>query len=217
MGTSAKPARWIGSGFIAVAALAASYSLGRISAESVRQPQSHQDTASKDDRHLRSTLSAIQKRLADCEKTLQRRDDHVQKREEKPHATEGNPILSLLPELPERCIVPLQARSLKTTAANCTDFRRHFDAYRTILGSNTLDCDTVLRIRGMARMQYSRCIIITKFNEDAEYQDATSDPIAIDAAEDAYATRSEHGDLDDIDKLVKNPECMARMRPEWLE
>lgn len=100
------------------------------------------------------------------------------------------------------------------TAANCGSFRRHFDAYKAILGNNAIDCETVLSIRGLARIQYLLCVRITKVNEDAHFQDVMSDPIAIDAAEDAYTTRSKYGSLDNIDELVKNPECIARMHAE---
>ncbi|WP_437757888.1 hypothetical protein [Sorangium sp. So ce1389] len=212
MGTSLKPALWIGTGAIAVAALAAAYNLGRISAEGDDQTHLSQDAGSKDDPDLQSTLSATQKRLAICEKNLQRRDQHLHRKEENPHTKDDSP--ASLPELecPKQCVVASQARSLNTMGASCRNFRWHFDAYKTILGSNALDCDTVLSIRDLAWMQYSLCVGIIKVSEDAHYQDATSDPLAVDAVEDAYATRSEYGDVDDIDELVKNPECIARMQ-----
>ncbi|WP_437538133.1 hypothetical protein WME79_19640 [Sorangium sp. So ce726] len=214
MGTSPKPTAWIGLGTVAVAALAAAYNLGRISTERDTRPQSHQNAASQNDPDPRSTLSVIQKRLASCETTLQRRDHNPQKREGRPQATEGNPAPAPEPELPKQCITALQARSLTMMAAHCRNFREHFDAYKTILGSSTIDCDTVLSIRDMARMQYLRCVGIVKVNEDADYQDAASNPLAIDAVEESYTVRGEHADIDDIDKLVNNPECLARMQTE---
>ncbi|XXY49354.1 hypothetical protein WME91_56025 [Sorangium sp. So ce269] len=213
MGTSLKPTTWIGLGLIAVAALAA-YNLGRISAVSGNRTQSHQDAASKEDSDLRSTLSATQERLASCQATLQRRDHDLQKIEGKPHATGGNPTPSPEPELPKQCIIAMQAKEQNMVAANCRDFRRHFDAYKAILGSGTISCETILSIRSLARMQYQLCILIIKVDEEIKKQYATSDSIAIDAVEDAYTTKSKHGDVDDIDALVKNPECVARMQTE---
>jgi hypothetical protein len=215
MGTSQKPTTWIVLGFIAIAALAATYKLRRIWRESDNQSQSHQDAASKDDPDLRSTLSATQKRLASCEKDLQHRDHHLQKREGKPHSNEDNPTRSpepeSEPECPKQCIIASQARSVNTMGTNCRNFRWHFDAYKAILGSSTLDCDTILSIRDLAQMQYSICVSIIKVDEDVHFQDATSDPLAVGAVEDAYTTRSEYGDIN-IDELVKNPECMTRMQ-----
>ncbi|WP_437816551.1 hypothetical protein [Sorangium sp. So ce1078] len=194
-------------------AAAAAYNLGRISAEGDKRPRSHQDAASKDDPDLRSTLSATEKRLASCEKTLQRCDHHTQKREEKPRINEENPTILPEPECPKQCIVASQARSVNTMGTNCRNFRWHFDAYKEILGSGTLDCGTILSIRDLAQMQYSGCVAIISVSEDAHYQDATSDPLAVGAVEDAYATRGEYGNID-IDELVKNPECIARMKTE---
>jgi hypothetical protein len=213
METLLKQIAWIGLGFIAIAALAA-YNLGRVSAASDNRTQSHQDAAGKEDPDLRSTLSATQKRLANCEKTLQRRDHDLQKREGKPHATEGNPTPSPEPELPKQCIIAIQAKEQNRMAANCRDFRRHFDAYKAILSSSTIDCETVLSIRYLARMQYQTCMLIIKVNEEINEKYATNGPVAIDAVEDAYTTKSKHGDVDDIDELVKNPECIARMQTQ---
>ncbi|WP_437550941.1 hypothetical protein WME97_08275 [Sorangium sp. So ce367] len=213
METSPTPTTWIALGTITVAALVAAYNLRTISREGVNQPQSHQEAVNKDVPDLQSTLIATQKKLASCEKTLQRRDPGLQKRDEKPHTSEDNPTLSPEPDCPKQCVVASQARSLNTTGANCRNFRWHFDAYKKILGSDTLDCDTVLSIRDLAQMQYSLCVGIIKTNEDAHFRDATRDPLAVDAVEDAYATRSEYGDID-INELVKKPECIARLRAE---
>lgn len=214
MGTSPKSTTWIGLGTIAIAALAAAYNLGRTSAESGSRPQRHQDAASKDDPDLRSALSAAQKRLASCEETLQRHDQHLQKREETLHTNEDNPTPSPEPALPKQCIIASQVKSLHMLAANCRSFRRHFDAYKTILGSSTIHCEIVLDIVSMAHVQSSFCAAIIRTSEGTTYQDAMSDPLAIAAAEDAYATRNEYGDPGDIKALVKNPECIAQMRTE---
>lgn len=211
MGTSSKPIAWIILGSISVAALVA-YNLGRISVANDSQPQSHQDAGSAGDPDLRSTVSATQKRLASCEKALQRRDPRPQKKEKEPYANEGNPTPPPEPELPKQCIIAMQEKEQNMVAANCEDFRKHFDAYKVILGNNTIDCESVLSIRGLARMQYQLCILIIKVDEELREQYATSGPIAIDAVEDAYATKSKHGDIDSIDDLVKNPECIARMQ-----
>ncbi|WP_437900586.1 hypothetical protein [Sorangium sp. So ce124] len=214
MGTSSKPTTWIGLGIIAAAALAAAYNLGRTSAESGNRPQRNQHAASEDDPDLRSALSVAQKRLASCEKTLQRHDQLLEKREETLHIDKDNPTPSPEPALPERCIVASQVKHVHLLAANCGSIRRHFDAYKTILGSSTIDCEIVLDIVSMAQGQSALCDAIIRITEGATYQDAMSDPLAIAAAEDAYATRSEYGDLGYIEKLVKNPECIARMRPQ---
>jgi hypothetical protein len=214
METSPKPTTWIGLGTIAVAALAAAYNLGRTSAESGSRLQRHQEAASKGDPDLRSALSVAQKRLASCEKTLQRHDQHLQKTEETPQTNEDNPTPSPKPALPKRCIVALQVKELHLLAANCRSLRRHFDAYKTILGSSTIDCEIVLDIHSMAHGQSTLCAVIIRSSEGATYQDAMSDPLAIAAAEDAYATRNEYGDLGNINDLVKNPECIAQMRPQ---
>lgn len=214
MGTSPKPTTWIGLGIVAVAVLAAAYNLGRTSAESGSRPQRHQHAASKDDPDLRSALSDAQKRLASCEKTRQRYDQHLQKREESLHTNEDNPTPSSEPAPAKRCIVASQVKQLHLMAANCGSLRRHFDAYKTILGSSTIDCEIVVDIYSLAQGQSTLCAAVIRSSEGATYQDAMSDPLAIAAAEDAYATKNEYGDPGDLRALVKNPECIARMRPE---
>ncbi|XXT24768.1 hypothetical protein WME94_24870 [Sorangium sp. So ce429] len=209
MGTSPKPTTWIVLGSIAVAALAAAYTMGRISAESDNQTQSHHDVASKDDPDLRSTLSATRERLASCEKALQLRNHHLEKREEQSRSDASNPTLSPAPD-PKQCIAASQAKDL---TANCTNFRRHFNAYKAILGSSTLDCGTVLSIRDLAWKQYSICAIITRSSDGSSQPDATNDPRGINSMENAYIIRSEHGEID-MNDLVKNPECIARMQAE---
>ncbi|MGK4002087.1 hypothetical protein WMF31_05650 [Sorangium sp. So ce1036] len=214
MKTSPKPTAWIGLGFTAVTALAVAYNLGRTSAESGSRPQRHQNAASKDDPDLRSALSAAQKRLARCEETLQRHDQHPQKREEKPHTNEDNPTPPPEPALPKQCIIASQVKELHMLSASCRSLRRHFDAYKTILGSSTIDCEIVLDILSTAQIQSAFCAAIIRNSEGTTYRDATSDPLAIAAVEDAYATRNKYGDLENINDLVKNPECIARMRTE---
>ncbi|KYG02608.1 hypothetical protein BE21_54690 [Sorangium cellulosum] len=108
----------------------------------------------------------------------------------------------------------MQVKDLHMLAANCRSFRRHFDAYKTILGSSTIDCEIVLDIHSVAQGQSALCAAIIRISEGATYQDAMSDPLAIAAADDAYATRNEYGDLGNLNDLVKNPECKARMRPQ---
>ncbi|WP_437947943.1 hypothetical protein WME98_45640 [Sorangium sp. So ce296] len=213
MGTSPKPTTWIVSGSIAAAALVA-YNLGRTSTESDNQPQSHQDAASKDNPDLRSSLSAAQKRLANCEKSLQRRDHHPLMGEKKPLTSEDIPIPPPERELSKQCIAAMQAKELTMAGANCKNFRGHFDAYKMILGSSTLDCETVLSIRGLARTQYNICTLIIQVNKEIDKQGAAIDPVAADAVQDAYAIKGEHGDVNDIDALVKNPACIARMQTE---
>ncbi|WP_437627177.1 hypothetical protein [Sorangium sp. So ce1151] len=213
MGTSPNPTTWIVFGSIAVAALEA-YNLGRTSAEGDNRTQSYQDAASKDNPDLRSTLSAVQKRLANCEQFLDRRDHHPLMREEKPHTSEDIPIPPPERELSKQCTAAMQAKELTMAGVNCRNFRRHFEAYKTILGSSTLDCETVLSIRGLARTQYNICTLIIEVNKEINEQGATNDPSAIDAVKDAYTTKSEHGDVNDIDALVKNPACIARMQAE---
>ncbi|WP_437718439.1 hypothetical protein WMF45_19645 [Sorangium sp. So ce448] len=213
MGTSPKPTTWIGLGAIAVAALAAAYSLGKISAESDKQPQWRQDAASKNNTVLQSTLSVARKRLASCEKTLQRRDDHPQKRDENPHADEDKPAPSPEPELSEQCIVKSQAKELYMMAENCRNFRWQFRAYNEILGSDMIDCETVLSIRELAQDQYSACSAVIRHFESASRPDAASDIRGIDAMESAYMFRSDYGDID-VDDLMKNPACIARMQAE---
>ncbi|MGK4000202.1 hypothetical protein [Sorangium sp. So ce1024] len=214
MGTLPRPTAWIVLGAIAVVALAAAYNLGRSSAEKGSRPQRHQEAASKGDPDLRSALSIAQKRLASCEETLQRHDQHLQKREGTPHTNEDNPTPSPEPALPNRCTVAAQVKELHLLAANCRSLRRHFDAYKTILGSSTIDCEIVLDIASMAHGQSSFCAAIIRISEGAAYQDAMSDPLVIAAAEDAYAIRDEYGDPGDIRALVKRPECRARMRSD---
>jgi hypothetical protein len=189
MGTSPKPTTWIGLGFIAVAALAAAYTLGSTSAERGSRPQRHQDAASKDEPDLRSALSAARRRLASCEETLQRHDQHLQKREETLHTNEGNPTPSPEPALPKQCVVASQVKNLHMLAANCRSLRRHFDAYKTILGSSTINCEIVLDILSVAHAQSSYCAAIIRISEGTTYQEAMSDPLAIAATEDAYATK----------------------------
>ncbi|WP_433929483.1 hypothetical protein AB3662_37725 [Sorangium cellulosum] len=213
MGTSPTPTTWIGLGSIAVAALVVAYNLGRLSAESDKRAHPHQDVASKDDPDLRSTLSATRERLAICEKSLQRRDQHLQEREGKPHTNEDEPTPSPEPQLPKQCMIASAATQVHTLSANCTNFRRHFDAYKAILGSSTIDCETLLSIRDLARNQHSICVAIARSFEDGSHSDLTSDIRGIDAMENSYMLRSEYGDID-IDDLVKNPECIARMQTE---
>lgn len=98
-------------------------------------------------------------------------------------------------------------------AMNCRNFRRHFGAYKAILGSRSIDCETVLSIRDLARNQYSICAAVARTFEDSSQQDITNDPRGVDAMEDAYMLRSEYGDID-INELVTNPECVARMNTE---
>ncbi|WP_437664525.1 hypothetical protein [Sorangium sp. So ce1182] len=213
MGTSPKPTAWIRFGAIAVAVLAAAYGLGRISAKRDNRPHSHQAVAIKDGPDLRSALSAARKRLASCEKTLQHRDHHLQKREGKPRNSEDIPTPSPQPEPSEQCIITSRAKELKWMAANCRDFRWQFNAYEEILGSSTLDCSTVLSVRDLAQAQYSICAAVARSFEDNSQPDVTSDILGIDAMESAHMTKSEYGDVD-IDELVKNPACVARMRTE---
>lgn len=200
-------------GSIAIAALAAAYNLGRISAERDDRNQPHRDVASKDDPDLRSTLNATRKQLASCEKTLQRRDHHLQQIEGKPHTNEDKPTPSPEPELPKQCMIASAATQVHTLSANCTNFRRHFDAYKAILGSSAIDCETVLSIRDLARNQHSICVVIAKSFEDGSHSDLMSDVRGVDAMENSYMLRSEFGDID-INELVKNPECIARMQTE---
>ncbi|WP_437492522.1 hypothetical protein WME75_18205 [Sorangium sp. So ce1014] len=213
MGTSPKPTTWIGLGAIAIAALAAAYNLGKISAESNEQPQARQDAASKNDPDLRSTLSVTRKRLASCEKTLQRRDHHRQKREEHPHTNEDKRIPSPKPEFSEQCRIELQAIELERLAMNCRNFSGTFGAYKAILSSSTIDCEAVLSIRDLARDQYSECSDVIRSFEDASQPNVASDRRGIDAMESAYMFKSYYGDVD-IDELVKNPACIDHMQAE---
>ncbi|MGK3983050.1 hypothetical protein WME99_08420 [Sorangium sp. So ce136] len=213
MGTSPKPATRIGFGAIAVAALAAAYNLGRISAESDSQPQSRQDAANKNAPHLQSTLSVTRNRLANCEKTLQRSDPYLQKREKKPHTNEDKPTPSPDSDLSEQCLIASQPNDLHNMSMDCRDFWWLFKAYEEILGSSTIGCETVLSIRDLAQAQHSICTAIIKFLEDPSQPDVTSSILGLSAMENAYLFKSEHGDVD-IDELVKNPACIARMQTE---
>ncbi|WP_438011094.1 hypothetical protein WME89_21945 [Sorangium sp. So ce321] len=213
MGTLPKPTTWIGFGAIAISALAAAYNLGKISAESNKQPESRQDAASKDDPDLQSTLSVTRKRLASCEKALQRRDHHPQEREGHPHTSEDKRTPSRKPELPEQCRIESQASELEMLAVNCRNFSGTFGAYKAILSSSTIDCETVLSIRDLARDQYSDCSDVVRSLEDASRPDVTSDRRGISAMESAYMFKSYYGDVD-IDGLVKNPACIARMQTQ---
>jgi hypothetical protein len=211
MKTSPKPTTWIGLGFIVVAALAA-YNLGRISAPRDNRPQTRQDVR-KNKPDLRSILSATQQRLAICEETRQRREHDLHEGARKPHISEDNPTPSPERGLSKQCIVAMQAQDLNIAGAHCRNFRRHFDAYKAILGSSTVGCETVLSIRDLARRQRQVCALIARINEEPGSQDATSDPRAVDAVEDAYTIIGKYGDID-IDKLVKNPACMVRTQAE---
>ncbi|WP_437593737.1 hypothetical protein [Sorangium sp. So ce1000] len=211
MKTSPKPTTWIGLGFIAVAALAA-YNLGRMSAPSDNRPQTRQDVR-KNKPDLRSTLSATQQTLAICEETRQRRDHDLHEGARKPYISEANATPSPERELSKQCIIAIQAQDLNIAGAHCRNFRRHFDAYKAILGSSTVGCETVLSIRDLAQRQRQICALITRINEEPGSQDATSDPLAVGAVENAYTIISKYGHID-IDKLVKNPACIVRMQAE---
>ncbi|WP_437631754.1 hypothetical protein [Sorangium sp. So ce854] len=213
MGTSPKPTTWIGFGVIAIAALTAAYNLGKISAESDEQPQARQDAASKNDPDLRSTLSVTRKRLASCEKTLQRRNHHRQKRQEHPPTNEDKRTPSPEPELPEQCMIQLQAVELTMLDVDCRSFLGGFGAYREILSSSMFDCETVWSIRDLARYQYSACSSIIRYFEGAPQPGITSDRRGIGAMENAYMFKSYYGDVD-VDDLVKNPACIDPMQTE---
>ncbi|WP_437311294.1 hypothetical protein [Sorangium sp. So ce388] len=211
MKTSPKPTTWIGLVFIAVAALAA-YNLGKISAPSDNRPQTHQDVR-KNKPDLRSTLSATQQRLDICEEARQRRDHDLHEGARKPYISEATPTPSPERELSKQCIIAMQAQDLNIAGAHCRNFRRHLDAYKAILGSSTVSCETVLRIRDLAQRQRQTCALITRINEEPGSQDVTSDPLAAGAVEDAYAIIRKYGDID-INNLVKNPACIARIQAE---
>ncbi|WP_129347576.1 hypothetical protein [Sorangium cellulosum] len=213
MGTSPKPTTWIGFGAIAVAALAAAYNLGKVSAESNKQPESRQDAASKDDSDLQSNLSVTRRRLASCEETLQRRDRHPQKRGGHPQTDEDKRTHSPKLELSEQCRFESQAIELETLSVSCRSFMGSFGAYKAILSSGTIDCETVLSIRDLARDQYSDCSNIISSIEDASQPDVASDRRGINAMESAYMFKSHYGDVD-IDELVQNPACIDRMQAE---
>ncbi|WP_437767748.1 hypothetical protein WMF27_17375 [Sorangium sp. So ce281] len=199
-------------GFVAVAALAA-YNLGIISATSDNRPQTRQNVR-KNKPDLRSTLSATQQRLAICEETRQRRDDHPHEGAREPYnSSDGNPTPSPERGLSKRCIIAMQAQDLNITGAQCRNLRRHFDAYKAILGSSTVSCETVLSIRDLARRQRQICALITRINEEPGTQDATSNLLAAGAIEEAYTISSKYGDVD-MNKLVNNPACIARMQAE---
>ncbi|WP_437718453.1 hypothetical protein WMF45_19710 [Sorangium sp. So ce448] len=213
MGTSPKPTTWIGFGAIAIAALTAAYNLGKISAESDEQPQARQDAASKNDPDPRSTLSVTRRRLASCEKTLQRRDHHREKGQEHPSTNEDKRPPSPKSERPEQCMIQLQASELAMLDVDCRGFLAGFGAYREILGSSTFDCETVLSIRDLARDQYSACSSIIRYFEDAPQPGVTGDRRSIGAMENAYTFKSYYDDVD-IDELVKNPACIDPMQTE---
>jgi hypothetical protein len=213
MGTLPKPTTWIGFGAIAIAALAAAYNLGKISAESDEQPQARQDAASKDDPDLRSTLSVTRKRLASCEKTLQGRDHHRQKREEHRPTNEDKRTPSPKPELSEQCRIELQASELDMLDVDCRNFLGTFGAYKEILSSSTIGCEAVLSIRDLARDQYSTCSNVIRYFEDAPQPGVARDRRGIGAMENAYMLKSYYGDVD-IDELVKNPACIDHMQTE---
>ncbi|WP_437278558.1 hypothetical protein WME90_46330 [Sorangium sp. So ce375] len=213
MKTSPKPTRWLGFGVVAIAASAAAYNLGRASAESKIQHQSHQDAARNEDSDVRSTLSVTRKKLVSCENALQRRDRHIQEREGKPHAGEGGPTPPPEPALSKQCDIASRAAELNRMAENCRDFRQQFNAYEEILSNTSLDCESVLSIRNLAIGQSSICSAVLRHFESASQPDVTSDVRAINAMESAYMTKDEYGDVD-IDALVKNPECIARMQVE---
>ncbi|WP_437746982.1 hypothetical protein WMF39_19365 [Sorangium sp. So ce1504] len=213
METSSKPTRWLGFGVVAIAASAAAYNLGRASAGSDDQHQSHQDAARNNDSDVRSALSVTRRRLISCEETLQRRDHQHQKREGKPHAREGSPTPPPEPALSKQCDIASRAAELNRMAESCRDFRWQFNAYEEILGNLTIDCESVLNIRELAREQFSICSAVIRHFESASQPDVTSDIRGINAMEGAYMTKDEYGDVD-IDELVKNPECIARMQAE---
>jgi hypothetical protein len=211
MGTSPKPTTWIGFGAIAVAALAAAYSLGKISVDSNEQPQARQDAASESDPDLRSTLIVTRKRLASCETTLQRRDHHAPKGEGHLHVNEDKRTPPPLPELTEQCKIESQASELEMLAMDCGLFSGMFGAYKAILGSSAIDCDTILSVRDLARDQYSTCSDVIRAFEDELQPGVASDRRGINVMERAYMFKSYYGDVD-IDELVKNPACVARMQ-----
>ncbi|WP_438015524.1 hypothetical protein WMF18_32280 [Sorangium sp. So ce315] len=209
MKTSPKSTTWIGLGFIAVTALVA-YNLGRISVPSDNRSQARQDVR-KNKPDLRSTLSATQQRLDDCENALLRRDQDLHEGARKPYINEANPTPSPERELSKQCVIAIQAQDLNIAGAHCRNFRRHFDAYKAILGNSTVGCETVLSIRDLAQRQRQTCALITRINEEPGTQDAMSDPLAVGAVEDAYTITGKYGDID-IDDLVKNPACIVRMQ-----
>ncbi|WP_437875474.1 hypothetical protein [Sorangium sp. So ce513] len=213
MGTSLKSTTWIGFGAIAVAALAAAYDLGKISVEGNEQPQARQDAAGESDPDLRSTLSVTRRRLASCETTLQRREHHAQKRAGHLHVNEDKRTPSPMPELSEQCRIETRATELEMLNMNCRVFSGLFGAYKVILSSSTFDCETVLSIRDLARDQYSTCSDVIRSLEDASQPDIASDRRGIGIMESAYMFKSYYGDVD-IDELVKNPACIARMQAE---
>ncbi|AUX19795.1 hypothetical protein SOCEGT47_002480 [Sorangium cellulosum] len=96
---------------------------------------------------------------------------------------------------------------------DCREFVWLFNAYKEILGSSTIDCETVLSIRDLAQTQHSICTAIIRLLEDPSQPDVTSSILGLSAMESAYVFKSEHGDVD-IDELVKNPACIARMQAE---
>ncbi|WP_438015523.1 hypothetical protein WMF18_32275 [Sorangium sp. So ce315] len=219
MKTSPETTRWLGYGIVAIAASAAAYNLGRVSAENKNQCKSRHDTARDhdaardDDSDVRSALSIARKKLVSCEQTLQRRDHHIQKSEEKPHVGEGSPTPPPEPALSKQCDIASRASELNRMSENCRDFRWQFNAYEEVLGSASIDCEAVLSIRDLARDQFSICSAVLRHFEDASKPDVTGDIRGISAMENAYMTKDEYGDID-IDELVKSPECIARMQVE---
>lgn len=213
MVTSSRVIIWIGVGVIALVALAAAYNLGRLSAETDERPASRQDAASKDDRDLQSSLSMTRRRLASCEKTLQRRVRHLQKGEGHHDTNEDERTPSSRPELSEQCRIQLNAGELEALEVNCRSFIGGFGAYKAILGSSTIDCETILSIRDLARDQYSDCADALRYFEDASQPDVTSDRRGISAMEIAYMFKSHYGNVD-IDALVKNRACIDHMQAE---
>ncbi|WP_157906499.1 MULTISPECIES: hypothetical protein [Sorangium] len=211
MKMSPKPTTWIGLGFIAVAALVA-YNLGRISVASDNRLQTRQNVR-KNKPDPRSILSATQQRLAICEEAHQRRDHDPHEGARQPYSNEGNPTPPPERGLSKQCITAMQAQDLNIAGGQCRNFRRHFDAYKAILGNSTVGCETVLSIRGLAQRQRQICDLLTRVNEEPGSQDAMSDPLAVGAVEDAYTISGKYGDVD-INKLVGNPACIARMQTE---
>ncbi|WP_437986925.1 hypothetical protein [Sorangium sp. So ce117] len=211
MRTSPKPTTWIGFGAIAVAVLAAAFYLGKTSAESNKKTQARHDAVSKNDSYIQATLSVARKRLANCEKTLQRSDQHLQKNEDESYANEDKSTHSPESELLKQCIIASQPNDLHNMSMDCRDFWWLFNAYEEILGSSTLDCGTVLSIRELAQAQHSICAAIISFLEDSSQPDVASSALGLAAMENAYVFKSQHGDVD-IDELVKNPACIARMQ-----
>lgn len=160
-----------------------------------------------------SSLRMTRRRLADCEETLQRRVRHSQKRDGYHGVNEDKRTPSSGSELSEQCRIQLNAGELEMLDVSCRSFMGGFGAYKEILGSSTIDCDTVLSIRDLARDQYADCLDVLRYFEDASRPDVTSDRRGLHAMEVAYMFKSHYGDVD-IDALVKNPACIDRMPAE---